>query len=145
MEGDVLCVFASLRLSFIYRSNIMVLPTDIQVSFIDGAFFVDMGRKYIESEHTISPERSKLAYCKFRNMSLKYTILCLLPVIAVFFSAWPGWESQYWTVHAEKLKGNGLPSLLAGIYMILAVSAAYFGNWLSFKWITCWPHCTCLM
>ena len=38
----------------------MVVPTDIQVAFITGALFVDLGRWHIESEHSASPERSRL-------------------------------------------------------------------------------------
>ena len=40
--------------------------------------------------------------------------LFLTPLIAVFFRAWPAWETQYWCQEAEKLRGDGLLSLLAG-------------------------------
>jgi len=113
----------------------MVVPTDIQVAFITGALFVDLGRRHIESEHSASPERSRLVYCRFRNLSVIYAALFLAPVIAVFFCAWPAWETQYWCQEAEKLRGDGLLSLLAGLYTACLVLAAYFGNWLSFRWL----------
>lgn len=113
----------------------MVIPTDIQVAFITGAMFVDMGRRHIVSEHSVSPERSRLAYCRFRNLAVGYAALFLVPVIAVFFSAWPAWETQYWCSQAEMLRGDGLLSATAGIYLIGLVLAAYLGNWLSFNWL----------
>ncbi|MDH3892386.1 MAG: hypothetical protein OEV49_15030 [candidate division Zixibacteria bacterium] len=113
----------------------MVVPTDVQVAFITGALFVDLGRRHIVSEHSASPERSRLAYCRFRNLSVIYAALFLTPVIAVFFSAWPAWETQYWCLQAEQLRGDGLLSLLAGLYLIGLVLAAYLGNWLAFRWL----------
>ena len=113
----------------------MVVPTDIQVAFVTGAFFVDVGRKVIEAEHMASPERSRLAYCRFRNMAALYASLCLAPVIAVFFSAWPAWETQYWTLAAERLTGDGLRSSLAGLFLFMLVIAACLGNRLAFQLI----------
>jgi len=113
-----------------------VIPTDIQVAFSAGAFLVDMGREYIEAEHKASPERSQLAYCRFRNWAALYAALCLAPVIAIFFSAWPAWETQYWTVHAEQLLDNGAYAFFAGLFVLLLVGAGFFGNWLAFRLVT---------
>ncbi len=113
----------------------MVIPTDIQVAFITGAFFVDMGRKYIEAEHRASPERSRLAYCRFRLWAVLYAALCLAPVVVIFFSAWPAWESQYWTGYAEQLLGNGFYSFFAGLFLFLLVGAGFLGSRLSFNWV----------
>jgi hypothetical protein len=113
----------------------MVIPTDIQTAFIAGAFFADVGRKYFEAEHRASPERSQLAYNRLRVWSVLYAALFLVPAIVVSFGAWPAWESQYWTVYAEQIRGNGYYSLFIGLFVFLVVLAGYLSSCLSFRWV----------
>lgn len=113
----------------------MVLTTDIQVSYIAGAFFVDMARNYVEREHKASPERSQLAERRFRTMAVLYVSIFLAPTFIAFFLAWPAWESQYWTVYAEQIRDHGKYAIFMGLYMVAAVSAGCLGSWLSFKWL----------
>lgn len=113
----------------------MVIPTDIQVSFVMASFFVDMGRRQIEAESRISPERSRLVYNQFRKWALLNVALFLAPTIVVFFNAWPAWETQYWSSSVERLAGNPFTSLLAGLYAACLTLAALLGNYLSFRWI----------
>lgn len=113
----------------------MVLTTDIQVAYIAGAFFVDMGRNYIEMEHKASPERSKLAGQRFRIMAILYASLILVPALIVSFLAWPAWESQYWTACAEEMRDHGSYAVFMGLFLATAVGAGCLGSWLSFKWL----------
>ncbi len=113
----------------------MVVPTDIQFSFMAAAVFADLGRKYILAEHQKSPECSHAAYCKFRLRALIFPILFLGPAAMVFLLAWPGWEAQYWSTRAEETLGNAPNALSAGIFLAALSLAALLGNWLGFRWV----------
>jgi hypothetical protein len=113
----------------------MVIPTDIQVAFITGAVFVDMGRRRIEAEHRASPERSQWVCARFRLLGTLYAGLFLGPVIAVFFSAWPAWETQYWTIYAEHLGGHPGRALAAGAYLFGLIGSGYLGSHLALRWL----------
>lgn len=114
----------------------MVVPTDVQVAFIASCVFADWGRRIIQAEHVASAERSLLVRTRFRRMGTAYASLFLAPVVAVFFCAWPGWETQYWLARAERLAGNGVHALAAGGFLLLLVVAADAGSRLAFAWIT---------
>ena len=113
----------------------MVLPTDIQFSFIAGAYFVDMARTYI-NEAQQSPTQAANVHLRFCLMGALYAAVFMIPDIAVSFSAYPAWESQYWMSAAEHLAGHGYLALLAGLYVVLAISAGYYGAWLALRWLT---------
>ncbi|MHC5056083.1 MAG: hypothetical protein ACYTKD_15365 [Planctomycetota bacterium] len=115
----------------------MVIPTDIQVSFVMAAIFADLGRQHILAEHKASPERARIAFGYVRTWGLLNAGLFLGPTIIVFFSGWPAWESQYWVPWAEDLAGSAFHSLLAGLYMIALMLAALLGSWLGYHWIVC--------
>jgi len=61
----------------------MVVPTDIQFSFIAAAALADLGKRYILAEHQKSPEHSRLAYCKYRLRALIFAIIFLVPAAMV--------------------------------------------------------------
>ena len=113
----------------------MVIPTDIQASFVMAALFADMGRTYILAESRASPARSQLAYHFVRKWALLNVGVFLALTIVVFYCAWPAWEVQYWVPWAEELAGSPLRSLLAGLYLIALSLAALLGSWLGFRWI----------
>lgn len=113
----------------------MVIPTDMQFSFIAAAALTDIGAKYIQSEHKKSPERLRLAYCKYRLRALIFPIIFLVPVVVISLLAWPAWESQYWTVRAEETLGSAPNAIIFGVFLILLPLAALLGNWLGFRWV----------
>ncbi|MHC4252183.1 MAG: hypothetical protein ACYS9X_23945 [Planctomycetota bacterium] len=45
----------------------MVIPTDVQVSFVMAAIFTDLGRQHVLAEHKASPERAKIAFDHVRR------------------------------------------------------------------------------
>jgi len=93
----------------------MVVPTNLQFSFVAAAVFTDLGRRYILAEHQKSPECSRVAYCKFRLRALIFPIIFLGPAAMVSLLAWPAWETQYWSARAEQTLGNAPNALAAGI------------------------------
>ena len=113
----------------------MVVPTDIQFSFVAAAIFTDLGRSYILVEHQKSPECSRVAYGKFRLRALIFPILFLIPAAIISLLAWPGWESQYWSLRMEQTLGNALNASAIGIFLVLMPLAAFLGNWLGFRWV----------
>jgi hypothetical protein len=78
----------------------MVVPTDIQFSFVAAAVFTDLGRRCILAECQKSPECSHVAYGKFRLRAFIFPIIFLGPAAIVSLLAWPGWETQYWSARA---------------------------------------------
>ncbi len=113
----------------------MVVPTDVQLSFVAGAVFTDLGRRYILAEHLKSPESSHAAYCKFRLRALLFPTLFVGPAAMTFMLAWPAWETQYWAARMDQTLGNGQNALVAGIFLAALVLAAFLGNWLGFRWV----------
>lgn len=96
----------------------MVIPTDIQFSFVAAAIFTDLGKRYILFEHKKSPECSRVAYSKFRLRALIFPILFVIPAAIIFLLAWPGWESQYWSLHIEQTLGNALDASVIGLFFL---------------------------
>ena len=113
----------------------MVVPTDIQFSFIAAAALADLGAKYIETEEKKSPEKSRLAYCKYRLRALIFPIIFLVPAAMISLLAWPSWETQYWSIHAEQVVGSATNATIFGVFLILLPLAALLGNWLGFRWV----------
>ena len=113
----------------------MVVPTDIQFSFVAAAALADLGRRYILTEHQKSPERSRLAYCKYRLRALIFPIIFLVPAAMVSLLAWPAWETQYWNIRAEQTLGNAPNAVAIGIFLMLLPLAALLGNWFGFRWV----------
>ena len=111
----------------------MVVPTDVQLTFVAAAVFADFGGKYILAEHQKSPEHSRLAYCKYRLRALLFPTLFVGPVALTFMLAWPAWETQYWSLRMDQTLGNGLTSLVAGIFLAALVLAALLGSWFGFR------------
>ena len=106
----------------------MVIPTDVQVSFVMASMFADMGRRQIESG-------SHQARGFVTLWGMLNPALFLGPTIVVFFSGWPAWEIQYWTSLAERVPGNPYLALVAGLYMMALVLAALLGSRLGCCWI----------
>ncbi len=113
----------------------MVVPTDVQLTFVAAAVFTDLGGRYILAEHRKSSERSHAAYCKFRLRALLFPTLFLGPAAMTFMLAWPAWETQYWAARMDQTLGNGQNALVAGIFLAALVLAAFLGNWLGFRWV----------
>jgi hypothetical protein len=111
----------------------MVVPTDVQLSFVAAAVFTDLGRRYILAEHQKSPECSHAAYYKFRLRALLFPTLFVGPAAMTFMLAWPGWETQYWSARMDQTLGNALNALVAGVFLAALVLAALLGNWLGFR------------
>jgi hypothetical protein len=113
----------------------MVIPTDVQVAFIAGAFFADVGAKAIEAARKHSAEQLGLLYSRYRFRALAYPSIFVGPAATAFMLGWPAWESQYWSPKFEATTGNLLNASYFGIFLLLLFAGAWFGNWLGFKWI----------
>ena len=111
----------------------MVVPTDVQITFVVATIFTDLGKRYILAEHEKSPELSYAAYAKFRLRALLFPTLFVGPAAMTFMLAWPAWETQYWSVRMDQTLGNGQTALVAGIFLAALVLAALLGNWFGFR------------
>lgn len=111
----------------------MVVPTDVQFSFIAAAFFADVGSNYILGEYRESPERFRAAKSRYQLRALLFPTLFVAPAAMTFMLAWPGWETQYWAERAEQTLNSGTNGLIAGVFLAAMVLAAILGNWFGFR------------
>ncbi|UCE19730.1 MAG: hypothetical protein JSV84_05130 [Gemmatimonadota bacterium] len=115
----------------------MVVPTDVQVAFVVGAFFADIGAKLIDAAEGHSVEYLRALYARFRFRALAYPSVFVAPAATTFMLAWPVWETQYWSAGFEATGGNILSAGSFGIFLLLMFGAGWFGNWLGFRWVLC--------
>jgi hypothetical protein len=113
----------------------MVVPTDIQVSFIAGAFLADFGAPLIEAASRESRERLGALYGQYRLRALAYPALFVGPAATVFMLGWPAWETQYWSARFEATQGAPLNAGLYGAFLLLLFVGGWLGNWLGFRWV----------
>ncbi len=71
----------------------MVIPTDVQVSFLVAAFFADLGVDVIEAAAKRTTAEREVLYSQYRFRALAYPALFVGPSAAVFLLGWPAWES----------------------------------------------------
>ncbi len=113
----------------------MVIPTDVQVAFMVGAFFADIGARAIEAARKTSAEQLKVVYCQYRLRALAYASVFVGPAATTFMLGWPAWESQYWSARFDATAGSFGNSVYFGIFLLLLFIGAWFGNWLGFRWV----------
>lgn len=113
----------------------MVVPTDVQVAFIVGAFFADIGAGGIKAAKRESGEQLNALYSRFRFRAVAYPSAFVGPGATTFMLGWPAWETQYWCASAEATAGNFLNASYFGIFLLLLFVGGWFGNWLGFKWV----------
>jgi len=113
----------------------MVVPTDIQVSFITGAFLADLGAPVIAAAARESHERLDALYDRYRLRALAYPALFVGPAATVFMLGWPAWETQYWSARFEATQGAPLNAGLYGGFLFLLFIGGWLGNWLGFRWV----------
>lgn len=113
----------------------MVVPTDIQVSFIAGAFLADLGAPVIEVAARESRERLGALYRRYQLRALAYAALFVGPAATVFMLGWPAWETQYWSARFEATRGAPLDAGLYGAFLLLLFVGGWLGNWLGFRWV----------
>lgn len=113
----------------------MVVPTDIQVSFITGAFLADLGAPVIAAASRESRERLGVLYGQYQLRALAYPALFVGPAATVFMLGWPAWETQYWSARFEATQGAPLNAGLYGAFLLLLFVGGWLGNWLGFRWV----------
>jgi hypothetical protein len=113
----------------------MVVPTDIQVSFIAGAFLADFGAPVIEAASRESRERLGSLHGQYQLRALAYPALFVGPAATVFMLGWPAWETQYWSARFEATPGTPLNATLYGAFLALLFVGGWLGNWLGFRWV----------
>ncbi len=113
----------------------MVIPTDVQVAFIVGAFFADIGARAIEAAKKHSTEHSRSLYSHYRFRALAYPAIFVGPAATTFMLGWPAWESQYWSSRLDATSGSFINASPYGIFLLLLFVGAWFGNWLGFRWV----------
>jgi hypothetical protein len=113
----------------------MVVPTDIQVSFITGALLADLGAPVIEAAARESRERLATLYGGYQLRALAYPAVFVGPAATVFMLGWPAWETQYWSGRFEATLGEPLHACLYGAFLALMFAGAWLGNWLGFRWV----------
>lgn len=113
----------------------MIVPTDVQVCFMVGAFLADVGAPAIRAAHEVSPGRAHELYTRFRLRALAYASVFVGPAATMFFLAWPAWETQYWSSRFEQTADHPLHAMLFALFILLLFVGAWFGNWLGFRWV----------
>jgi hypothetical protein len=113
----------------------MVIPTDVQVSFLAAAFFADLGADVIEAAAKHSTAEGEVLYSKYRIRALAYPALFVGPSATVFLLGWPAWESQYWSARFEATTGNPFNGTLYALFLVSLFLGGWFGNWLGFRWV----------
>jgi hypothetical protein len=113
----------------------MVIPTDVQVSFLAAAIFTDIGADAIEAAAKRSTAEREVLYSQYRFRALAYPALFVGPSATVFLLGWPAWESQYWSARFEATMGNPLNGVLYGFFLVSLFLGGWFGNWLGFRWV----------
>lgn len=113
----------------------MVVPTDVQASFIAAAFFADVGASSIEAAWKESPERLERAYQRFRFRAVSYPAAFVGPSATLFLLSWPAWESQYWSPRFETTGGRPFDAGLFALFLFLLFIGGWFGNWIGFRWV----------
>ncbi len=113
----------------------MVVPTDIQITFCAAAFLADVGARSIEAARRHSEGRLAALYSRFRWRALAYASVVIGPTATVFFLAWPGWESQYWSPVFETTRGSPFHSMFYAIFLAALFLGAWAGCWLGFRWV----------
>ncbi len=112
-----------------------VVPTDIQVTFCAAALLADVGARSIEAARKHSERRLTELYSRFRWRALAYASVVIGPSATVFFLAWPGWESQYWSPVFETTRENPINSMYYAIFLAALFLGAWVGCWLGFRWV----------
>lgn len=118
-----------------------VVTTDIQVAFAVGALFADAGAPVIEAARKESEAALAKLYSSYTLRSLFYAGFFLGPAATIFMLAYPAWETQYVsgifdaTVDYNNTSSFNFNAYPYGIFLMLLFVAAWFGNWLGFKWI----------
>lgn len=111
-----------------------MVVTDIQVCFALGAFYADVASPLIGGRRPVSGLSDHPVYVRAQRRMLLYPGLVLGPSATLFVLGWPGWESQYVSAAFERTAGApGNAALFAG-FLLLLTAAAWFGNWLGFRW-----------
>ena len=113
----------------------MVIPTDVQVSFLAAAFFADLGADAIDAAAKRSTAEREALYSQFRFRALAYPALFVGPSATVFLLGWPAWESQYWSARFEATAANPINGVLYGFFLVSLFLGGWFGNWLGFRWV----------
>lgn len=113
----------------------MVVPTDVQATFVAAAFFADVGAPSIEAALQGAPERLEGLYRHFRFRAVAYPSLFVGPSATMFLLGWPAWESQYWSSRFETTGGRPFNAALFGLFLLLLFVGGWFGNWIGFRWV----------
>lgn len=111
-----------------------VVVTDIQACFAIGAFFADVASPLIEADGSRSALTDHPVYVRAQRRALLYPGLVLGPSATLFMLAWPGWETQYISGAFERTGGAPANAALYAAFLLLLTAAAWFGNWLGFRW-----------
>jgi hypothetical protein len=109
--------------------------TDIQACFVVGACIADLSAPALASAPEAQSFGGSDVYARSRHRAFLYPALFLGPSATLFMLAWPGWESQY--LHPSFVETEGAPfqAALFGAFLFLLAAAAWFGNWIGFKWV----------
>lgn len=111
-----------------------MVVTDIQVCFAIGAFFADVASPLVAGDLPRSALADHPVYVRAQRRALLYPGLVLGPSATLFMLAWPGWETQYVTGAFERTAGAPGHAALFAAFLLLLTAAAWFGNWLGFRW-----------
>jgi hypothetical protein len=111
-----------------------VIVTDIQACFAIGAFYADVASPLVEADRSRSALSNHPVYVQAQRRVLLYPGLVLGPSATLFMLAWPGWESQYVSGAFERTAGTPASAALYAAFLLLLTAAAWFGNWLGFRW-----------
>jgi len=113
----------------------MVIPTDVQVTFIVAAVLADLGAKQIYAAKAVSEERLTSLYGRYKFRAVSYPGLFLGPGATAFMLGWPAWESQYWSPVFELTANQPAYAMYYALFLFLLFAGAWFGTWLGFKWV----------
>jgi hypothetical protein len=112
-----------------------MVVTDIQACFAIGALYADLAAPVLTSTTDVRSFARSDIYARFRQRALIYPALFLGPSATLFMLAWPGWESQYLSLAFADTDGAPLHAALFAAFLFLLAAAAWFGNWLGFRWV----------
>jgi hypothetical protein len=112
-----------------------VVLTDIQIAFAAGALFADAGATVIEAARQRSEAALLKVYSRYMLRALLYTGIFLGPVATISLLAYPAWETQYLSGVFDNMENHPVNASYYGVFLMVVFAAAWFGNWLGFKWV----------
>jgi uncharacterized membrane protein len=112
-----------------------VVLTDIQIAFAAGALFVDAAAPVIEAARERGEAALAKVYNRYMLRSLIYTGVFLGPVATISLLAYPAWETQYLSGVFDNMENHPVNASYYGVFLMVVFAAAWFGNWLGFKWV----------